>query len=57
MVMVEYIASSFSLGVEHTGGKIFTEIEAVDSAIYVVDLHFQNAITNLMENAVIYRKP
>ena len=55
--LLESIASSFSLRVEHTGGKIFTEIEAVDSAIYVDEVHFQNAITNQMDNAVKYRKP
>ena len=55
--MVENIASTFSLRVEHTGGKIYTQIEAVDSAIYVDEVHFQNAITNLMDNAVKYRKP
>ena len=33
------------------------EIEAVDSAIFVDEVHFQNAITNLMDNAVKYRKP
>jgi len=55
--LVESIASTFSLRVEHTGGKIYTEIEAVDSAIYVDEVHFQNAITNLMDNAVKYRKP
>ncbi len=55
--LLETIASSFSLRVEHTGGKIYTEIEAVDSAIYVDEVHFQNAITNLMDNAVKYRKP
>ena len=55
--MVENIASTFSLRVEHTGGKIYTEIEAIDSAIYVDEVHFQNAITNLMDNAVKYRKP
>ena len=32
-------------------------IEAVDSAIFVDEVHFQNAITNLMDNAVKYRKP
>ena len=42
---------------EHTGGKIYTEIEAVDSAIFVDEVHFQNAITNLLDNAVKYRKP
>ncbi len=54
--MVEQIAQTFSLRVEHTGGKIYTEIEAVDSAIFVDEVHFQNAITNLMDNAVKYRK-
>ena len=55
--LLENIATTFSLRVEHTGGKIYTEIEAVDSAIYVDEVHFQNAITNLMDNAVKYRKP
>ena len=50
--IVENIAQSFNLRVEHTGGKIYTQIEAVDSAIYVDEVHFQNAITNLMDNAV-----
>jgi len=55
--LLEQVASTFTLRVEHTGGKINTEIEAVDSAIYVDEVHFQNAITNLMDNAVKYRKP
>ena len=55
--MVENIAQSFNLRVEHTGGKIYTQIEAIDSAIFVDEVHFQNAITNLMDNAVKYRKP
>ena len=54
--IVEKIAQSFNLRVEHTGGKIYTQIEAVDSAIFVDEVHFQNAITNLMDNAVKYRK-
>ncbi|SNU03424.1 two-component system, OmpR family, phosphate regulon sensor histidine kinase PhoR [Prevotellaceae bacterium MN60] len=55
--MVENIAQTFNLRVEHTGGKIYTEIEAVESAIFVDEVHFQNAITNLLDNAVKYRKP
>ena len=55
--LLENTASTFSLRVEHTGGHIYTEIEAVDSAIYVDEVHFTNAITNLMDNAVKYRKP
>ena len=54
--MVEQIAQTSTLRVEHTGGKIYTEIEAIDSAIFVDEVHFQNAITNLMDNAVKYRK-
>ena len=55
--MVENIANSFTLRVEHTGGKIHTEIEAIDSTIYVDEMHFQNVINNLLDNAVKYRKP
>ena len=54
--MGENIAKSFTLRVEHTGGKIYTEIEAIDSAIFVDEMHFQNVIFNLMDNAVKYRK-
>ena len=55
--LLEQVASSFNLRVSHTGGKIDLEIEAVDSALFVDEVHFQNAITNLMDNAVKYRKP
>jgi two-component system phosphate regulon sensor histidine kinase PhoR len=54
--MVENVAQSFNLRVEQTGGKIYTQIEAIDSAIFVDEVHFQNVITNLMDNAVKYRK-
>ena len=55
--MVETIAHSFALRVEHTGGKVYTEIEAVDSTMYVDEMHFQNVIFNLLDNAVKYAKP
>ena len=55
--MVETVANSFTLRVEHTGGRIYTQVEAVDSAIYVDEVHFQNVINNLLDNAVKYRKP
>ena len=55
--MVETIANSFTLRVEHTGGKIYVGVEAIDSAIYVDEVHFQNVIFNLLDNAVKYRKP
>ena len=55
--MVETVANSFTLRVEHTGGKIYTDIGAVDSTIYVDEMHFQNVINNLLDNAVKYRRP
>ena len=55
--IVESIANSFSLRVEHTGGRIDVDLQAVESETYVDDVHFQNVIFNLMDNAVKYRKP
>ncbi len=55
--LVENAAHSFQLRVEHTGGKINVDIEAVDSAIYVDEVHFTNMIYNLIDNAIKYRKP
>lgn len=55
--MVDNAAHSFSLRVEHTGGKISQDIGAVDSLMYVDEIHFTNVIFNLMDNAIKYRKP
>ena len=55
--MVDTIANSFTLRVEHTGGKIYTQVEAVDSTIYAEETHFSNVIFNLLDNAVKYSKP
>ena len=55
--MVENVAHSFTLRVEHTGGKIYVDIEAVESKLYVDEVHFTNVLFNLMDNAVKYRKP
>ncbi len=55
--LVEGIANSFSLRVEHTGGKIYTEVEAIDSAVYIEETHFSNVIFNLLDNAIKYSKP
>jgi two-component system phosphate regulon sensor histidine kinase PhoR len=54
--LVEGIANSFTLRVEHTGGRIFTQIEAVDSKVFADETHFSNVIFNLMDNAVKYSK-
>ena len=55
--LLENVAHTFNLRVEHTGGNIQMEVGAVDSAIYVDEMHFTNVIFNLIDNAVKYRKP
>ena len=55
--MVENVANTFTLRVEHTGGKIMLDIEAIDSKIFVDEIHFTNVIFNLLDNAIKYRKP
>ena len=55
--MVENISKTFQLRVEHTNGHIITDIEALESKVNVDEMHFQNVIFNLMDNAVKYRKP
>ena len=55
--LVEGIASTFLLHVEHTGGEITPELEAEDAEIYVDETHFSNAIFNLFDNAIKYKHP
>ena len=55
--MLDTIANTFTLRVEHTGGKIFTDFKATEPTIYADEMHFQNVIFNLLDNAVKYRKP
>ena len=51
--MVENIAKSFTLRVEHTGGKIYTEIEAIDSAIFsLATFSLGTAVSNLLAYCV-----
>lgn len=55
--LVENVANTFQLRVQHTGGHIVTDIEAVDSTVAVDEMHFQNVINNLLDNAVKYARP
>ena len=51
------IAQIFDIQVEKCGGTLKLELEAVDSTVYVDEMHFTNVLFNLMENAVKYRRP
>ena len=55
--LVESIASTFLLRVEHTGGEIVPELEADKADIYVDETHFSNAIFNIFDNAIKYKHP
>lgn len=55
--LIENVTNTFTLRVEHTGGKIHTELQAKETKIYVDEIHFSNVIFNLMDNAVKYKKP
>jgi len=46
----------FNIQVEKYGGTLELEIEALESTVYVDEMHFTNVLFNLMENAVKYRR-
>ncbi|MBO5314657.1 MAG: HAMP domain-containing histidine kinase [Prevotella sp.] len=55
--LIDNVANTFTLRVEHTGGHIKTELNAVNPTIYVDEMHFTNVIFNLIDNAVKYKHP
>ena len=55
--LVENVANTFTLRVEHTGGHINTYLKATEPTIYVDEMHFTNVIFNLLDNAVKYKHP
>jgi len=50
------VAQIFDIQVGKCGGTLELELEAMDSTIYVDEMHFTNVLFNLMENAVKYRR-
>ena len=51
------VANTFALKVEKYDGTLDVDLQAVDSAIYVDEMHITNVLFNLMDNAVKYRRP
>lgn len=51
------IANTYSIKVEGMGGQVDIELDALDNDIYVNKTHMTNIITNLMDNAIKYRRP
>ncbi len=50
------IAHTFVIRVEKIGGVLDVDLGALESTIYIDEMHFTNVLFNLMENAVKYRK-
>ena len=55
--LVISVANTFALKVEKYDGTLDVDLQAVDSAIYVDEMHITNVLFNLMDNAVKYRRP
>jgi len=51
------VAQIFDIQIEKCGGSLELQIEALESTVYVDEMHFTNVLFNLMENAVKYRRP
>jgi signal transduction histidine kinase len=51
------VAQIFDIQVEKCGGSLVLEVDAVESVVYVDEMHFTNVLFNLLENAVKYRRP
>lgn len=50
------IVNTFKLKVEKYGGKINTNLDAMNAIVEVDEMHFTNVIFNLLDNAVKYRR-
>ena len=53
--IIKTVVESFSLRVENYHGKIITQLDAENSFAMIDELHFTNAIYNLIDNALKYR--
>jgi signal transduction histidine kinase len=51
------VSQIFDIQVNKCGGTLELELEAMESTIYIDEMHFTNVLFNLMENAVKYRRP
>lgn len=55
--LVINVANTFALKVEKYDGTLDVDLQAVDSTIYVDEMHITNVLFNLLDNAVKYRRP
>jgi signal transduction histidine kinase len=54
--VVASVANTFQLKVEKFGGTLDIDLEAINSTIFVDEMHFTNVLFNLLDNALKYRR-
>ena len=51
------VANTMQLKVEQVGGKLAVDLQALDSVVYLDEMHITNVVFNLIDNAIKYRRP
>lgn len=54
--IIDNVINTYRIKVEKFGGKIDSNLDAVDSIVNVDEMHFTNVIFNLLDNAIKYRR-
>lgn len=54
--VIESVANNFKLRLEKNGGSLICNLKATNDVIYVDEMQFTNIISNLLENALKYKK-
>ncbi|MBQ9202544.1 MAG: HAMP domain-containing histidine kinase [Bacteroidales bacterium] len=55
--IISGVASSFTLKVEQSGGRLETALQVEDARVFADELNLTNVIFNLLDNAYKYRDP
>jgi two-component system phosphate regulon sensor histidine kinase PhoR len=54
--IIEKTVENFALQIASRQGKINTDLQATKSLVYIDEIHFLNAVSNLIDNAIKYSK-
>jgi signal transduction histidine kinase len=54
--MLLNVVQLFDIQVKNQNGSLKLELEAIESLVYVDEMHFTNVLFNLMENAIKYKR-
>lgn len=52
--LVENLLTKFSLRIDDKGGQLYSHLEAERDEVYADDVHLNNVISNLLDNAIKY---